>query len=84
MTIFFEEAGMEEVQDYFLCDSCGNSEFVPVYSFSLRFHGVNFSDSLIYDEVVCEEYQCTKCRKNFSKKVIENGLAELIKKRRQG
>jgi hypothetical protein len=73
---------MEEDQDYFLCDSCGNKEFMPVYSFSLRFHGVNFSDGLIYDELVCEEYQCTKCRKTFSKKNIENGMAELIRRRR--
>jgi len=80
--LFLEEVRMEEVQDYFVCDSCGNKEFMPVYSFSLRFHGVNFSDRLIYDELIDEAYQCTKCRKTFSKKQIENGLNELIRGRK--
>ena len=38
---------MEELRDYFLCDSCNNKDFRRVYRFSLRFHRVNFSDGLI-------------------------------------
>jgi hypothetical protein len=38
---------------------------------------------LIYDKLVEETYQCTECRKTFTGKQIEEGLADL-KKRRKG
>ena len=75
---------MDEVQDFFLCDSCGCKDFKLVYRFSLRFHGVNFSDDLIYDRLVEERYQCTNCQKTFTKKQIDDGLAELKKIRKHG
>lgn len=73
---------MPEVREFFLCDSCQNTNFRLVYSFSLRFHGVNFSDDLIYDELTEETYQCTRCDKVFSRKQIEQGLVEIKKIRK--
>ena len=75
---------MDEIQDYFLCASCASKDFKRIYNFSLRFHGVNFSDDLIYDQSVDELYQCTKCKKTYTKKQIEEGLAEIKRRRKQG
>ena len=74
---------MDEIRDYFLCDSCNNKDFKLIYNFSVRFHGVNFSDELIYDKLTEEIYRCTNCMKIFTKKQIEEGLAAL-KRRRKG
>ncbi len=71
---------MDFFQEYFLCDGCQNRDFTRVYKFSIGFHGVNFSDELIYDEVTDETYQCTKCNKIYTVDQIKEGLAE-IKKR---
>ncbi len=65
---------MEYIQDYFLCDGCQNKDFKPIYTFSLRFHGINFSDDLIYDSLTDEMYQCTTCHKIFTKDQIDEGL----------
>jgi len=73
---------MNVTQDYFLCDSCSNKDFKLIYNFSLRFHGVNFSDDLIYDKLSEEMYQCTKCQKTFTKNQIEEGLNKLKKIRK--
>jgi len=73
---------MTEIQDYFLCENCANKDFKLVYNFSLRFHGVNFSDDLIYDRLIEEIYRCTKCDKVYSRKQIEEGLEEFKKKRK--
>ncbi len=73
---------MEEIRDYFLCGSCANKDFKLIYNFSLRFHGVNFSDELIYDRLTEEIYYCTRCKKTYTKKQIEDGLAEFKKKRK--
>jgi len=74
---------MENMKDSFLCNSCENKNFSLVYNFSLRFHGVNFSDDLIYDSLTEELYECTKCHMTFTKKQIEDGLTILKKKRRE-
>ncbi len=74
---------MESICDYFECDECGNTRFKLVHSFSVRFHGVNFSDKLIYDRLKEEFYQCTECEKTFSNEEIEEGLAEIRDKRRE-
>ena len=74
---------MENMKDFFLCSTCENKNFSLVYNFSLRFHGVNFSDDLIYDSLTEELYECTKCHKTFTKKEIEDGLAILKMKRRE-
>ena len=74
---------MEEIQDYFLCENCANKDFKLVYNFSLRFHGVNFSDDLIYDRLVEEIYHCTQCNKVYTRKQIEERLSE-FKRRRKG
>jgi len=73
---------MAEIQDYFLCENCANKDFKLVYNFSLRFHGVNFSDDLIYDRLVEEIYRCTKCDKVYSRKQIEEGLEEFKRERK--
>ena len=74
---------MENMKDSFLCNSCENKNFSLVYNFSIRFHGVNFSDDLIYDSLTEELYECTKCRMIFTKKQIEEGITTLKKKRRE-
>ena len=73
---------MDNIQDYFLYDGCANKDFNLVYNFSLRFHRVNFSDDLVYDKLIEEMYQCTKCQRTFTKKQIEERLAELKKIRK--
>ncbi len=70
---------MDDILDYFLCDVCAGKDFRLVYNFCLRFHGVNFSDDLIYDKWVGERFQCTKCEKTFSREEIESGLTRLRK-----
>ncbi|MBW1775927.1 MAG: hypothetical protein JRG79_06240 [Deltaproteobacteria bacterium] len=75
---------MEFTQDYFFCDECDNKDFKRIYNFSMQFHGVNFSDDLIYDRIIDERYQCTKCQKIFSVMEIEENLASYKKKRKGG
>ena len=70
---------MNQIKEFFVCSVCENKDFSPVYNFSIRFHGVNFSNDLIYDQQIEELYQCTKCNKIFSKKLIEEGLVKLRK-----
>jgi|GEM_PF-519404 len=72
---------MDSVKDYFFCDKCKNRDFIRIYNFSVRFRSVNFSDDLMYDEVVEERYQCTRCQKIFSKPKIDTRLRKLIDKR---
>lgn len=68
---------MEVIHDYFLCDACECKDFKRVYNFSLRFHGVNFSDDLIYDRLTDEIYQCVQCNRTFTKDQIEEGLQKI-------
>jgi len=77
-----EDVRMEEIQDYFLCENCGGRDFKLVYNFSMRFHGVNFSDDLIYDRLTGEVFHCSKCDKTYTRKDIEKGLNEFKKKRK--
>jgi hypothetical protein len=70
---------MDCIQDYFLCDQCQNKDFKRIYNFSIRFHGVNFSDDLIYDKLTEEIFQCTKCHKTFTRDHVEQGLNEIKK-----
>ncbi len=74
---------MNEVIEFFECDQCSNKNFQLVYSFSLRFHRVNFDDQLIYDKILEEKYQCTNCNKTFTKEDIEKGLEQIKKKHRK-
>ncbi|RLB42412.1 MAG: hypothetical protein DRH12_05780 [Deltaproteobacteria bacterium] len=74
---------MDEVVEFFKCDECESKDFQLVYSFSLRFHRVNFANQLIYDKILEETYQCTKCGKTFTKDDIEKGLDEIKKKYRK-
>lgn len=71
---------MEVIHEFFFCDDCKCQDFKRIYKFSLRFHGINFSDDLIYDEITEELYQCTKCQKTFTKNQIEEGLDKLKEK----
>ena len=74
---------MDYIHDYFLCDNCSNKDFVQIYNFSLRLHSVNFSDNLIYDEIVEEMYRCATCDKIFTKTHIKEALAGLKRKHRK-
>ncbi len=74
---------MGEIKDYFCCEKCSNKDFKLVYNFSLNFHGVNFSDDLIYDKFVEEVYRCTQCDKAYTKAEIEAALNEVKRKRRK-
>lgn len=69
--------------DYFMCDQCQSKDFKRIYNFSLRFHGVNFSDDLIYDRITEEIYQCTQCKKTFTIDEIEDGMAVIKQKMKQ-
>jgi hypothetical protein len=79
--LFYGEILMGDILNYFLCDSCDGKDFKLVYNFCVQFHGVNFSDDLIYDKTVGERFQCTKCEKTFSREEIESGLSRLCKMR---
>jgi DNA-directed RNA polymerase subunit RPC12/RpoP len=68
-------------KDYFLCDRCKSKDFVRIYNFSVRFRSVNFSDDLMYDQVVEEIYQCTHCQKIFSKPNIDAELRKWVDER---
>ena len=70
------------MQDYFVCDSCGNRDFTRIYNFSIRFYTVNFSDELVYDRLTDEIYQCTKCNKTFTREEIDGVLAGFKKRRK--
>jgi hypothetical protein len=75
---------MGEFRDYFVCSSCHNKDFKAIYNFSLRFHKVNFSDDLIYDNLSEEIFQCTQCQKTYTKTEVQEGLAELKIRRKGG
>lgn len=71
---------MEIVHEFFECDDCKGKDFKRIYNFSLRFHSVNFSDSLVYDRLIDEIYQCVECKKMYSLEQIEKGLERIKKK----
>ncbi len=74
---------MDEIADYFLCENCSTKNFKLVYNFSIRFHGVNFSDELIYDRLTEEIYYCTNCGKTYTMKQIDDRLSEFKKIRKE-
>ncbi len=74
---------MDVIHEYFSCDSCECKDFKRIYKFSLKFHGINFSDDLIYDRLTDEIYQCAKCQKTFTKDEIEEGLEKIKNKNRK-
>ncbi|MBN2031792.1 MAG: hypothetical protein JW836_00835 [Deltaproteobacteria bacterium] len=73
---------MESTKEYFLCDVCQNKDFTLIHNFSMRFYTVNFSDELVYERLTEECYQCTSCKKIFTKETISNSLGEFKKKRK--
>jgi len=72
---------METIKDYFLCDNCKNKDFIKIYNFSTQFRSVNFSDNLIYDDLIEEIYQCTQCHRTFSKQQIHTRLKKITDER---
>lgn len=74
---------MTSYTDYFVCDNCQCRDFKRIYNFCLRFHGVNFSDDLIYDRVTSEIYECTQCKKRFSIEEIEDQMTAIRQTYRQ-
>ena len=73
---------MKIIEDYFLCDGCQNKDFKLIYNFKIKFHGVNFSEDLIYDKLTDELFQCTKCKKTYTRDQVDSLLNEIKKKRR--
>lgn len=73
---------MDIFQDYFECDECRSKDFTRIYSFSMKFYTVNFSDDLVYDKLTEERYRCTRCNKVFTQEQIETTLAEFKKIRK--
>jgi len=69
-----KEFKMKIIHEYFLCDVCECKDFKLIYNFSLKFHGVNFSDDLVYDRITDEIYQCANCQKTFTRDQIEEGI----------
>jgi hypothetical protein len=80
-TCFFRGTPMDIIEDYFLCDKCENKNFIRIYNFSVQFRRVNFSDDLLYDEVTGEIFQCTHCKRTFSRRQIEEKLKEMVDER---
>jgi hypothetical protein len=73
---------MEIIEDYFLCDGCQNKDFKRICNFKIRFHGVNFSEDLIYDKLTDELYQCTNCKRTYTRDQVDSVLNEIKQKRR--
>ncbi len=73
-----------DIQDFFCCSKCRNKSFRSIFTFSVAFHTVNFSDELIYDRLTEEAYECTQCGKVYSKEEVEEKLQEFKKARRNG
>jgi len=78
-----QEIKKGEMEDFFVCDTCGGRDFTVVYNFSLRFHGVNFSEDLVYDELTYESFKCTTCQKCFTSGQIKDGLTNIKNTRRK-
>jgi hypothetical protein len=70
---------MEIIHEFFQCSDCDGKDFIRINNFSLRFHSVNFQDSLVYDRLIDEIFQCTGCQKRYTMDQINEGL-EKIKK----
>jgi len=68
---------MDYFHDFFQCEGCDNKDFTRIYNFSLHFHGVNFSEELIYDKLTHEIYRCTKCNRTYTAGQIEEKLATM-------
>jgi len=72
---------MDDIKDYLLCDNCKNKNFLRIHNFALKFRKVNFSDDVLYDEVSEDLYQCTHCKKTFTKHQIDERLKEMADER---
>ncbi|RJR48223.1 MAG: hypothetical protein C4576_08530 [Desulfobacteraceae bacterium] len=73
---------MKVMRDFFFCEECRCKAFRQVYTFSMAFQKVNFSDELIYDRVTEESFECTQCGKIYSREQVEERLREFKKSRR--
>jgi hypothetical protein len=73
---------MDVYRDFFSCSACECRTFRQIYSFSVVFHTVNFSDDLIYDRSTEESFECTRCGKVYSKEEVEAKLREFKRVRR--
>ena len=74
---------MGYIHEYFSCDACDSKDFKRIYNFSLKLHGVNFSDALVYDKLTDEIYQCTNCMKTYKVEQVREGL-DKIKRKHKG
>lgn len=68
---------METIHEFFQCSDCEGNDFKRIYNFSLRFHSVNFSESLVYDRLTDEIYQCTNCKKRYTIDQINEKLENI-------
>jgi hypothetical protein len=72
---------MDVIQDVFCCGACHNVNFRQIYTFSIVFQTVNFSDELIYDKLTRESYECTQCGKIYPMEEVEERMREFKKER---
>lgn len=64
----------------FSCRQCGAEEFIRVYTFSIRFREVNFSEDPIYDKLEGERYRCASCGETYDPKEVEEVLRRAKRK----
>ncbi len=64
----------QQLSETFLCNECRGKYFIKVYTFSIRFKEVDFSDDLIYDKLEDERYMCGACRATYSQTEVEETL----------
>lgn len=66
----------QQLAETFLCNECGGKYFIKVYTFSIRFKEVDFSDDLIYDKLEDERYMCGECRATYSQVEVDDTLRQ--------
>ncbi len=68
---------METIQEYFTCGECGNTYLKKVHRFSITLRKVNFSDELVYDKGIEECYECSNCKKMYTRGEIDLVIREI-------
>lgn len=71
-----KDEGEGYISETFLCNDCGGKYFLKVYTFSIRFKEVDFSDEMIYDKMEDERYMCGACRTTYSQKEVDDTLRQ--------
>jgi hypothetical protein len=69
---------MKEHRKNFRCDVCKNGRFEKIYTFSIDFRTVNFTDDIIYDIVDECFYMCKDCGELYTEEEIRDSLKNII------